>query len=111
MVRRRRSGAEAAALVAEFESSGLMRQEFCRQRGLSIGTLDRYRRRVHGGKRSMPAPMVAVEVVRSRAAEKSHDVDQDRPFVVESRSGRRIEVRRGFDAGTLERLLTVVDRT
>ena len=111
VVRRRRSRAEAAALVAEFESSGLMRQEFCRQRGLSIGTLDRYRRRVHGGKRSMPAPMVAVEVVRSRAAEKSHDVDQDRPFVVESRSGRRIEVRRGFDAGTLERLLTVVDRT
>jgi transposase len=57
-----------------------------------------------------PAPMVAVEVVASRAAETSRDVDQDRPFVVESRSGRRIEVRRGFDAGTLERLLTVLDR-
>jgi hypothetical protein len=44
--RRRRSQAEAAALVAEFEASGLMRQEFCRQRGLAIGTLDKYRRRV-----------------------------------------------------------------
>jgi hypothetical protein len=30
--------------------------------------------------------------------------------VVELRSGRRIEVRRGFDAGTLDRLLTVLDR-
>jgi len=54
--------------------------------------------------------MVAVEVVPSREAERVRDVDQDRPFVVESRSGRRIEVRRGFDAGTLERLLTVLDR-
>jgi hypothetical protein len=106
--RRRRSQAEAAALVAEFEASGLMRQEFCRQRGLAIGTLDKYRRRVHGQGRSMSAPMVAVEVVPSPAREGGSD--QDRPFVVESHSGRRIEVRRGFDAGTLERLLTVLDR-
>ena len=58
----------------------------------------------------MAAPMVAVEVVPSREAEIIRDADQDRAFVVESRSGRRIEVRRGFDAGTLERLLTVLDR-
>ena len=111
VVRKRRSRAEAAALVAEFESSGLMRQEFCRQRGLAIGTLDKYRRRVHGGARSMGGTMVAVEVVPTRAPEASRAVDQDSSFVVESRSGRRIEVRRGFDAGTLERLLTVLDRT
>jgi hypothetical protein len=110
VVRRRRSRAEAEALVAEFESSGLMRQEFCRQRGLAIGSLDKYRRRVHGGGRSMTGPMVAVEVVPSRAPEASRDVDRDSSFVVESRSGRRIEVRRGFDAGTLERLLSVLDR-
>ena len=109
-MRRRRSRAEAEALVAEFESSGLMRQEFCRRRGLAVGTLDKYRRRVHGGGRSVAAPMIAVEVVPSRAAQRSRDVYPERPFVVESRSGRRIEVRRGFDAGTLERLLTVLDR-
>ena len=108
-VRRRRSQAEAAALVAEFEASGLMRQEFCRQRGLAIGTLDKYRRRVHK-RRSMAAPMVAVEVVPSPAREASGGSDQDSSFVVESRSGRRIEVRRGFDSGTLERLLAVLDR-
>ena len=110
MVRRRRSLAEAAALVAEFESSGLMRQEFCRQRGLAIGTLDKYRRRVHGGGRSMAAPMVAVEVIPSAAQEACGDAGGDRPFVVELPSRHRIEVRRGFDAGTLERLLTVLDR-
>ena len=52
VVRRRRSQGEAAALVAEFEASGLVRQEFCRQRGLAVATLDKYRRRVHGGRRS-----------------------------------------------------------
>ena len=110
VVRRRRSRAEAEALVAEFESSGLMREAFCRQRGLAVGTLDKYRQRVHGGPRSVAGPMVPVELVRSPAQEASSDVDGDSVFVVESRSGRRIEVRRGFDAGTLERLLTVLDR-
>jgi hypothetical protein len=50
-----------------------------------------------------------VELVSSPA----HDANRagrDDVLVVESRSGRRIEVRRGFDAGTLERLLKVLDR-
>ena len=58
----------------------------------------------------MAGPMVAVEVVPSPVRETRGDVDGNCAFVVESRSGRRIEVRRGFDAGTLERLLTVLDR-
>lgn len=110
VVRRRRSRAEAAALVAEFEASGLSRQDFCRQRDLSVGTLDKYRRRVHVGSRSVAGPMIPVEVAPSSRREASGDVDEESPFVVESHSGRGIEVRRGFDAGTLERLLTVLDR-
>ena len=111
LVRRRRSRAEAAALVAEYEASGLSRQEFCQQRGLVVGTLDKYRRHVHGGSRSVAGPMIPVEVAPSSRRQPSGDVGEESPFVVESRSGRRIEVHRGFDAGTLERLLTVVDRT
>src|SRR5215469_986744 len=107
VVRRRRSRSEAASLVAEYEASGLSRQEFCRQRGLAVGTLDKYRRRVYGGSRSVAGPMLPVEVAPSPRREVSSD---ESPFVVESHSGRRIEVRRGFDAGTLERLLTVLDR-
>jgi hypothetical protein len=110
VVRRRRSRTEAEVLVAEFEASGLKREAFCRQRGLAIGTLDKYRQRVHGGRRLVAGPMVPVELVRSRAQEASSDVDGHSAFVVESRSGRRIEVRRGFDVETLERLLTVLDR-
>jgi|SRR5215469_14372669 len=110
LVRIRRSRSEAAALVAEFEASGLSRQEFCRQRGLAVGTLDKYRRRVRSGSRSVAGPMIPVEVASSPRRKASRDVSEERPFVVESHSGRRIEVRRGFDAGTLERLLTVLDR-
>jgi hypothetical protein len=109
VVRRRRSQAEAEALVAEFEASGLMREAFCQQRGLAVGTLDKYRRRVQRGLQSAGGPLVPVELVSSPA----HDANRagrDDVLVVESRSGRRIEVRRGFDAGTLERLLKVLDR-
>ena len=110
VVRRRRSRAEVEALVVEFEASGLKREAFCRQRGLAVGTLDKYRWRVHSERRSVAGPMVPVEVVWSPEGEASRDADGDSAFVVESRSGRRIEVRRGFDAGTLERLLSVLDR-
>jgi hypothetical protein len=110
VMQRRRSRAEAEALVAEFESSGLMREVFCQQRGLAVGTLDKYRRRVHSGPRLGAGPLLPVEVVSSTAQDAKNDAGREGVLVVESRSGRRIEVRRGFDAGTLERLLTVLDR-
>jgi transposase len=55
--------------------------------------------------------MLPVEVVWSTAQSPNNDTGHGGVLVVELRSGRRIEVRRGFDAGTLERLLTVLDRT
>ena len=39
VVRRRRSRAEAEALVAVFESSGMMREAFCELRGLAMGAI------------------------------------------------------------------------
>ena len=111
VVRRRRSHAEAEALVAEFEASGLLREAFCEQRGLAVGTLDKYRRRVHERRPSGGRPMLPVEVVWSPGQNPNGDAGRDGVLVVELRGGRRIEVRRGFDAGTLERLLTVLDRT
>jgi hypothetical protein len=108
-MRRRRSQAEA--LVAEFEASGLLREAFCKQRGLAVGTLDKYRRRVHNGQQSSNGSMLPVEVVWSTGQNPNRDAGRDGVLVVELRGGRRIEVRRGFDGGTLERLLTVLDRT
>ena len=110
MMHRRRSRAEVQALVAEFEASGLLRAAFCQQRGLAVGTLDKYRQRVHGGRQSGGRSFVPVEVVPSPARDASSVARRDGVLVVELRSGRRIEVCRGFDAGTLERLLTVLDR-
>jgi hypothetical protein len=99
---------EVEKLVAEYEASGLTRDVFCQQRGLSVVTLDKYRRRVQKWARSGAGPMLPVEVVvstGSNCAARGYGV-----LVVESRSGRRIEVGRGFDAETLERLLTILDK-
>ena len=95
-------------LVGEYEASGLTRDVFCQQRGLSVVTLDKYRRRVQKWARSGAGPMLPVEVVLStgsNCAARGYGV-----LVVESRSGRRIEVGRGFDAETLEHLLTILDK-
>ena len=58
VVRRRRSRQEVEQVVAEYETSGLSRIEFCRERGVALSTLGRYRSRQQ---RQAPAGM-AVEV-------------------------------------------------
>ena len=107
-VRRRRSRVEVEKLVAEYEASGLTRDVFCQQRGLSVVTLDKYRRRVQKWGGSGAGPMLPVEVVLSTGS--SCAARGAGVLVVASRSGRRIEVGRGFDAETLERLLTILDK-
>jgi hypothetical protein len=108
-VRRRRTCWEAAALVAEYEASGLTREAFCQERNLAVGTLDKYRRRAHKSQAPSGSSVVPVEVVWS--GRNAHgDPSRDRALVVEVRSGHRIEVRRGFDGGTLEHLLRILDR-
>ena len=97
------------ALVAEFEASGLMRAAFCQQRGLAIGTLDKYRRRVQSEPQSGAGFLLPVEVISSPSRNAEREPG-DNALVVELRSSRRIEVYRGFDAQTLERLLAVLDR-
>ena len=105
-VRRRRSRHEVERLVAEFEASGLNRSEFCRERGLGLSTLARYR-----GRREQQTPtggntLLAVEVsgrtTGSVAATGS-------ALAVVLRGGRRVEVGRGFDAGTLAELVRVLE--
>ena len=109
-VRKRRSRVEVEKLVAEYEASGLTRDVFCQQRGLSVAALDKYRRRVQKWARSGGGPLLPVEVVLSTAQGSNCAARSSGVLVVESRSGRRIEVGRGFDAETLQRLLTIVDK-
>jgi hypothetical protein len=103
---RRRNRQEVDQLVAEYESSGLSRQEFCRERGVGLSTLDRYRTR---RKRQAPAgshAMLAVEVSGRALAPMA---GTGSALAVVLRGGRRIEVGRGFDAGVLEQLVRVLE--
>ena len=109
-VRRRRSGVEGARLVAEFERSGLERKEFCAAHGLSVPTLDAWRRRVTTS--ASKEQMVPVEIVAGHAGMRPR-----RPGVMERQGhfrivlgdGLGIEVEPGFDAAELRRLLAVLD--
>ena len=47
--KRRRTAAEIEQIVREFENSGLNRSQFCRQRGLTFGVLNRGLRRGQAG--------------------------------------------------------------
>jgi transposase-like protein len=105
-VQRRRSRSEVAALVAEFEGSGLRRQEFCRKHGLSLATLKRYRKRVPQDHTSGETRLVAVEV----SARPQLDGELASDLTVLLARGRRVEVRRGFDASTLQELVRVLER-
>ena len=106
-IRHRRGRAEIQQLVAEFEASGLTRTAFCRDRGLSLSTLARYRRRqpqqasggAGGGKR-----WLAVEVVGPTVG------DSVSGLAVLLAGGRRIEIGRGFDARTLRQLVLALEQ-
>jgi hypothetical protein len=91
-------------LAAEYEASGLSREAFCEQKDVPLKTLARYimryRKQKAGG--SEPPRWVAVEVA-------GHSGCGGELSVLLS-GGRRIEVKRGFDASTLRHLLTVLEQ-
>jgi hypothetical protein len=107
-VRKRRSREEIKRLVREFETCGLCRSEFCHKHNLALGTLQRglKRRRmeVEGqreSKRLVEVKMAGIQRNGSGAGTCSLEV-----VLAE---GRRIEVRRDFDAETLARLIRAIE--
>jgi hypothetical protein len=95
-------------LVAEYEASGLGRTKFCQQRGLSLSTLARYRRRQQqaGSEMDSAKRWLAVELSGSCVAGGRGASG----LALLAAGGWRIEVGRGFDADTLKRLLGVMER-
>ncbi len=104
--RRRRSRAEVERLVAAYETSGLSQAEFCRQHALSLSTLSRYLQR----RREAAAAGVNLLAVELRGAPAIAAQRDDSGLAIALAGGRRIEVARGFDAGTLVQLLGVLER-
>lgn len=103
---RRRSRQEVDQLVAEYESSGLSRQEFCQERGVGLSTLDRYRTR---RKRQAPAGSNALLAVEVSGRAPLPLAGTGSALVAVLRGGRRIEVGRGFDTSALSQLVRVLE--
>jgi hypothetical protein len=99
-----RNRADAERLVAEYEASGLGSEEFCKQKKISFKTLARYRARYgpQKAKGNQTPRLVAVEVAKPSGS--------GGELSVLLASGRRIEVKRGFDAGTLRQLVAVLEQ-
>ena len=106
VVRRRRSRQEVEQVVAEYESSGLSRIEFCRERGVALSTLGRYRSRQQRQTSADSNALLAVEVCGRAPVPMAASGSA---LAVVLRSGRRIEVERGFDTGVLEQLVRVLE--
>ena len=106
---KRRPRAEIRQLVAEFASSGMTETEFCRSRGLSRTTLYRHltHQRIHAQAVSANAQLVPVELA---AAPRREVNNNGSGLAVVLASGRKIEVAQAFDAFTLERLVSVLER-
>jgi hypothetical protein len=108
--KRRRTAFEIEQIVREFENSGLNRSQFCRQRGLSFGVLNRGLRRRQAGDCGAGSGdgLITVEL-----ASKTRDAEPDGScgLAVVLEKGRRIAVSTGFDAATLQRLVHVLETT
>ncbi len=91
-------------MVVEYEASGMSRVEFCQKHGLALSTLARYqRRRVQGQDAGAdPSRWLAVELTGAHPAGASG-------LAVVLAGGRRIEVGRGFEAQTLQQLLSLLE--
>ena len=104
--RRNRSRAEADQLAVEYEASGLSQKEFCQQRELSLKALGRYltryrKQKAQGTEAHKPPRFVAVEVALPHR--------DGSELTVLLPSGLRVEVKPGFDAGTLRQLIAVLE--
>jgi hypothetical protein len=106
--RPRRSRAEVEQLAREYETSGLGRQEFCDKHGLSLSTLNRHRKRKQlRMETGSSGRLIPVEVSPAKPPDTSRRHGE---LLVWLSSGRRIEVRSGFDPKLLQQLVRVLEQ-
>jgi len=107
-VRNRRSRQEIKRLVREFETSGQRRSEFCHKHNLALGTLQRglRKRRMEVEGQSEGKRLVEVKVA---GIQRNGNGPGACSLAVVLAGGRRIEVRRDFDAETLTCLIRTLE--
>lgn len=98
---RRRSRVEADRLALEFERSGMSRHDFSRERGVSVHSLDCYRRRLRGARPRQQPHLLPVELVGPSVS--------CSPLRIELANGRRIVVEEGFSASLLKSVVTALE--
>jgi hypothetical protein len=107
----RRSRAEADRIAAEYEASGLSRAAFCQNKDFSLKSLDRY---IAGLRQQSSAPSTESKQQRWASVELAPSANKastsDTGLAILLAKGRRIEVKRGFDALTLRHLLAALER-
>ena len=94
--------------MVEFEASGLRQSEFCHKHGLALSTLQRglRRRRREVGGQSEGDRLLEVKVAETQRNGSGPGICALEVVLAE---GRRIEVRRDFDADTLARLIRTIE--
>jgi hypothetical protein len=102
--RTHRNRAEADQLAAEYQTSGLRCEDFCNQKGVPMKTLARYVTRYRKQQAGSP------EGQRFLAVEIAPPSGPGVELAVLLATGRRIEVKRGFDASTLRQLVAVLEQ-
>jgi hypothetical protein len=93
-------------LAAEYEASGLSRQEFCQQRQVAFKTLARYV--AQHRKRSAAIPSSGSSRLVRVHVEPLQEAKSELAVIVTG--GRRIAVQPGFDAALLRQLITVLEQ-
>lgn len=94
-------------LIAEYEASGLGRQEFCTKHGLSLSTLSRHRRKQLQPERATSGRLVAVEIAKTKQSQVN---PRNSELVVLLCNERKIEVRGGFDTKLLRELVRALEQ-
>jgi hypothetical protein len=106
-VQYRRGPAEIDQLLSEYEASGLSQTAFCGQKGLSLATLARYRKRRAQLPAASAGRWLAVEVADGR---NGTDAGASSGLTLRLPGGERIEIGRGFDVRTLAQALGALEQ-
>ena len=105
----KRTPEEIEQLVAGYKQSGLSRQQYCEQQGISVATLVYYRHRQLKGPRVTQKPSSLVRVKLKAGV--SVDKHKAKSFTVALANGRRIEIENNTSIveQDLARLIRIVE--